>query len=93
MTKEIILELPPKQYISKSFVITAVQYNGKNEAEVFKFCPELQKPQGEVNYPHLIIGDRILPLLKDCWVGRDNEGRFFITSNENFNNGFDILNS
>lgn len=93
MKKEILLEKPPQQFISKSFVIEAIQYNGKNESALFKFCPELLKPKMNVNHIHLIIGERVLPVLQDCWVGKDNEGRYFVINDVNFKNGFDPLNS
>ena len=66
-----------EKYITKSFVVEALKFDGTNTEDLIEFVPELK--------------DQELP--KDVWVIKDSQNRFYISTDENFHNGFDKLTS
>lgn len=64
-----------EKYITKSFVVEAIKYDGTNMEQVEEFAPEVKGQD----------------MPKDIWVIKDGQGRVYASSQENFANGFEKL--
>jgi hypothetical protein len=77
MDKEILLSPGVQQFITKSFVVEAIQYNGSNKEDLEKF---MEKPFEEKT-----------ELPEGTWIIKDPEGKFYASSDQNFKIGFDKI--
>jgi hypothetical protein len=75
--KVVITSSHVEKYITKSFVVEAIKYDGTNLEKVEEFAPEVKGQD----------------IPKDVWIIKDGQGRVYASSPENFANGFERLTS